>query len=402
MIFSGNNTYNGTTVINAGTLQIGAGGATGALSASSAITNNGTLSFNRTDTVTQGTQFASVIGGTGNLTQAGTGTLTLSGNNTYTGATTINAGTLEISSTGLLGGGSYAANISNNGTFLFGSNSNQTLSGNITGTGSLTKNGTGVLTLSGANTYNGTTTINAGTLKAGSTNGMSSASTLTVNAGVFDLNGFNATVAAVGAGAAAGTITNSASGSGTNTLTLTNLNVAFAPLITDGATAKTAVVMSPGGQNTPSFANANNTFSGGLTIGGGSSTRLWQGSVTNTLVNGTLTKSTFGTGTVYIGANGSTGVAQLMLNSGSVYNNIVVNAAATYADGGRAAFRIEGSGIQLYGTPTASASDISLSSGGTGTATAYGQLTGTNGLLLNTPATAFTLTLANTANAANN
>ena len=97
MTLTGANTYTTATTISAGTLQIGAGGTTGSLSANSAITNNGTLSFNRSNTITQGTNFHREISGTGAVTQAGSGTLVLSGTNTYSGATTISAGTLELS-----------------------------------------------------------------------------------------------------------------------------------------------------------------------------------------------------------------------------------------------------------------------------------------------------------------
>jgi autotransporter-associated beta strand protein len=168
LTLSANNTYTGATTINAGTLQIGAGGTTGSLSTSSAITNNGTLVFNRTDTLTQGTNFASVISGTGNLTQAGAGTLTLSGNNTYTGATTINAGTVQITSTGLLGGGNYTGSIVNSGSLILSSSNAQILGGNISGSGAITKNGSGTLTLSGNNTYSGGTTISGGAVYVGS------------------------------------------------------------------------------------------------------------------------------------------------------------------------------------------------------------------------------------------
>ena len=280
-----------------------------------------------------------------------------------------------------------------------------TISAVISGIIGLIKNGTGALTLSGNNTYTGATTISAGTLKLGSATGVSSASTLNATGGVFDLNGFNATVAAVGAGNAAGTITNSGAGSGTNTLTITNFgSVNLALLITDGATAKTAVTLS-NNNAIATFANANNTFSGGITIaytlGGGPRIYQYYIPVTNTLVDGILTKSNFGTGTIYIGSSASAANAQLALGTTNttIYNNIVFNAAG-YADGGLAAMRLDATGIKFYGALISNLSDINLSSQLTGSSTAYGQLSGIKGLLLKTPGGAgstFTLTLANTA-----
>jgi autotransporter-associated beta strand protein len=163
LTLSGNNTYNGTTTISAGTIEIAAAGRLGAGNYTGNISNSGVLIYSGTNNQILG----GVISGSGALTQNGSGTLTLNGNNTYTGTTTINTGTLQISSTGLLGGGNYSGNISNSGTFDFASNSNQTLSGVISGIGALTKNGTGTLTLAGNNNYSGGTTLNTGTLVIG-------------------------------------------------------------------------------------------------------------------------------------------------------------------------------------------------------------------------------------------
>jgi len=171
--FVGNNTYLGATTINAGTLQLGDGGTAGALAAGSAITNNGTLVFNRSNTVTQGTNFASVIAGTGNLTQAGSGTLILSGNNTYTGTTTVSAGTLSLGGNQSLGAIAGSGSISLSSYNLSAASaSSTTFSGVMSGTGAFTKSGIGTLTVSGVNTYTGATTINGGTLSIESiTNG---------------------------------------------------------------------------------------------------------------------------------------------------------------------------------------------------------------------------------------
>lgn len=94
LALAGNNSYAGSTRINAGTLQVGTGGTSGNLSAADAIaiTNNGTLAFKRSDSVT----FSGVISGSGSVKQLGSGTLTLTGNNTYSGGTVVSAGTLLV------------------------------------------------------------------------------------------------------------------------------------------------------------------------------------------------------------------------------------------------------------------------------------------------------------------
>ena len=105
----------------------------------------------------------SVIAGTLGLTQAGeTGTLILTGTDTYTGGTTISAGTLQIGAGGTTG--SVTGNIVDNAALVFNRSNALTYGGIISGTGSVTQTGTGTLTLSGTNTYTGATTINGGTL----------------------------------------------------------------------------------------------------------------------------------------------------------------------------------------------------------------------------------------------
>ena len=92
------NTYSGTTTISGGVLQIGSGGTTGRLSATTGIVNNANLTVDRSDAFSQAIDFGAdvAITGSGSFTQAGAGTTTLTAVNTYTGATNVNAGALII------------------------------------------------------------------------------------------------------------------------------------------------------------------------------------------------------------------------------------------------------------------------------------------------------------------
>ena len=159
LTLTGGNTYTGGTTISAGTLQIGNGGATGGIIGN--ITDNGLLAFDRSDA----TVFGGAISGTGGLEQRGAGTLTLIGENTYTGGTTISAGTLQIGNGGVTGG--IIGNITDNGLLVFDRSDATVFGGAISGTGGLEQSGTGTLTLTGGNTYTGGTTISAGTLQIG-------------------------------------------------------------------------------------------------------------------------------------------------------------------------------------------------------------------------------------------
>ena len=162
-VLSGTNTYTGGTTISGGMLQIGDGGTTGSLSTNSAILDNGTLAFNRSNTITQGTDFSgSAISGNGSLTQAGSGTLVLTATNGYTGTTTISSsGTLQLGNGGTTG--SVAGPIVNNGALAFNRSDSPTFNNSISGTGSL-RLPSGTVTLTGTNTYSGATNVNAGVL----------------------------------------------------------------------------------------------------------------------------------------------------------------------------------------------------------------------------------------------
>ena len=159
LTLTGAATHSGGTTVSGGTLQIGNGGTTGSITGS--IVDNAALTFNRSDDVT----FAGGISGSGSLTKAGAGTLTLTGTNSYSGGTTISAGTLQIGNGGT--SGSIAGDIVDNAALTFNRSDAVTYGGAISGTGSLTKTGAGKLTLTGAATHTGGTTIVSGILQIG-------------------------------------------------------------------------------------------------------------------------------------------------------------------------------------------------------------------------------------------
>jgi len=90
LILSGANGYSGGTTISAGTLVLGNGGTTGSIAGS--IIDDGTLAIDHSDTFTLGAG----VSGSGGLAQIGSGTTVVAATETYTGATSVNAGVLEV------------------------------------------------------------------------------------------------------------------------------------------------------------------------------------------------------------------------------------------------------------------------------------------------------------------
>ncbi len=308
-ILSGSNSWSGGTAVEGGELRAGS---SGALSSSTSYTvNGGTLNvngFNRTIgelsgnggtvqlgsatlTVSQTTDstYSGVIAGTGALTKAGTGTLTLAGNNTYSGGTTVNAGTLKGSHASLQG------DIANSAKLIFDQAASGTFAGVISGTGTLEKSGAGTLTLTGANTHSGGTTVSAGELRAGASNTLSANDSYTVDAGTLNLNGFDHTITGL-----SGSGGNVQLGSATLTVSQTADSTYSGVVAGTGALTKA-------GAGTLTLAG-NNTYSGGTTVGAGTvkgTHESLQGDIVNSAklifdqaASGTFAGNISGTGTL--------------------------------------------------------------------------------------------------------
>jgi fibronectin-binding autotransporter adhesin len=120
---------------------------------------------------------------TDGIIKAGAGLLILSGNSTYTGATTISNGTLQLGNGGTAGSINNTSGITNNGTFAFNRSNALVVPSGISGTGVVNQIGTGTTTLSGSNNYSGGTNVNSGILTYLNTNAKPGTGITTVAAG---------------------------------------------------------------------------------------------------------------------------------------------------------------------------------------------------------------------------
>ena len=210
------------------------GGGNNTISSNLTIGDSGGLQINNQTGNTQ--TLSGIISGSNALSvnSTGAGGITLSGANTFSGGFTLLNGLVRIANTGngtsagslgtgsiILSGGTLSSstptaaryinnsvtinggitlgNVTNTGTLNFNGTidlggSTRALSidsavnfNGIVSNGGLTKNGAGTLTLSGANSYTGATTINAGTLALGADNVIGDSSAVTVSGGTLDL-----------------------------------------------------------------------------------------------------------------------------------------------------------------------------------------------------------------------
>ena len=163
LILTGANTYTGGTQVNAGTLQIGNGGAGGSVTGN--IVNNAVLAFNHSGVKTYG----DVISGSGSLS-LNAGQLVLTGANTYSGGTNIASGATLRVGDGILNG-SIAGNVLANGDLRFNNPGATSFGGAISGSGQITQT-SGTLTLTGnSGAFAGVTRVQAGALRVDGTLG---------------------------------------------------------------------------------------------------------------------------------------------------------------------------------------------------------------------------------------
>jgi autotransporter-associated beta strand protein len=148
-----------------------------------ALGSGGSLTINCTPG--NSSTYTGSISGGGGVVKIGAASLMLAGNNTYTGATTVSAGTLQLGD-GVANNGSVVGNITDNAVLAFANPYALTYGGAISGSGALMKSGPGRLVLTGNNSYSGGTTVSGGTLVVSSPTALGSGQSLVVQSAAVD------------------------------------------------------------------------------------------------------------------------------------------------------------------------------------------------------------------------
>ena len=363
LILNQSNVYTGTTTISDGTLQLDASGTlsdstpvnvsskgifdVNVTNTIASIEGSGIIDIASSTTLTAGDandkEFSGVIQGAGNFSKSGSGTLTLSGTNTYTGSTTINAGTISVASSANLGatpGSADADNIIFNGgtlnttaEFTLGANKGITMTGagtidtdagttltyagSITDSGALTKAGTGTLSLSGSSDNSGGILVSAGKIEIGN-NASLGTGTITLNGGTLSSNSTTARTLdeaiAISASSVLGDATNTGkitlSGnstfSGTNTLTA-NSDIELSGSVDLGSATQTFSVAS----------GKSATLSGA--ISSGAISKSGDGTLIISADNDYASGTTVSAGTLRVSGSGDLGTGSLTIGaSGSL------------------------------------------------------------------------------------
>lgn len=288
------NSFSGGLAINSGTVTANAGA-----TSSSTVIGTGPITL-ATPTTGTPTLLSLLSNGPGNngtitygsgtaadpLTVTGAGSTTINvnnnggniGNTVGLGALTIGSATLNVT-----GGNGYSLSfpsVSLTGTPTFAPASANLLLGPITGTGSqgvtVAGSGSAVAIFNGAANYTGAFTTLSGTARLGVPNAINPASAVLAYGGTLDLNGQSPTAASFTTLAGPGAIITN-NGAAPSTLTISGGTNVFSGNITDGPSAKVAVVLNGGTTQLAGF----NSFSGGLTVNSGAT--LVSNNVSNAL-----------------------------------------------------------------------------------------------------------------------
>lgn len=196
LAYSGTSTLPlGNYTINGGSLSLGSRTPSiGTLRVTAGTISGGTLTSNADYDVRGGTIATVLAGGaTIDLNKTGPDTAIIAGNCSFSGLTTVSAGTLQ------LGGGSAIGTVAGNisidaaGTLNYYHSNNATFAGKLSGTGTFMKTGVGTVTMTGANSFSGNVIVGGGTLDY-SANSALPAGKFTVTAGTLKIGALSQSI----------------------------------------------------------------------------------------------------------------------------------------------------------------------------------------------------------------